>query len=68
MSNLYQIIHEGQIIFCYTPLKIFPGEDRQSTSEFMPVMANRMVDLIPRFKNLTIRRLWKHMVPGPDRK
>ncbi|GAJ13817.1 unnamed protein product, partial [marine sediment metagenome] len=34
---------EGQIIFCYTPLKIFPGEDKRSTSEFMPIMANRMV-------------------------
>jgi len=30
---------EGQIIFCYTPIKIFPGEDRRSTSEFMPIMA-----------------------------
>lgn len=58
---------EGQIIFCYTPLKIFPGENRQSTSEFMPVMANRMVDLIPRFKNLTIRRLWRGLYPmTPD--
>jgi sarcosine oxidase subunit beta len=42
---------EGQIIFCYTPIKIFPGENRYSTSEFMPIMARRMVDLIPRFKN-----------------
>ena len=58
---------EGQIIFCYTPLKIFPGKDRRSTSEFMPVMANRMVDLIPRFKNLTIRRLWRGLYPmTPD--
>lgn len=59
--------HEGQIIFCYTPLKIFPGEDKRSTSEFMPVMANRLVDLIPRFKNLTIRRLWRGLYPmTPD--
>ena len=58
---------EGQIIFCYTPLKIIPGENRQSTSEFMPIMANRMVDLIPRFKNLTIRRLWRGLYPmTPD--
>jgi sarcosine oxidase subunit beta len=59
--------NEGQIIFCYTPLKIFPGRDRRSTSEFMPVMANRMVNLIPRFKNLTIRRLWRGLYPmTPD--
>jgi len=58
---------EGQIIFCYTPIKIFPGEDRRSTSEFMPIMANRMVNLIPRFKNLTIRRLWRGLYPmTPD--
>ncbi|ENO12389.1 FAD dependent oxidoreductase [Thermoplasmatales archaeon SCGC AB-539-C06] len=58
---------EGQIIFCYTPIKIFPGEDRRSTSEFMPIMARRMVELIPRFKNLTIRRLWRGLYPmTPD--
>jgi len=59
--------HENQIIFCYTPLKIFPGENRYSTSEFMPVMARRMADLIPRLKNLTIRRLWRGLYPmTPD--
>ena len=58
---------EGQIIFCYTPIKIFTGEDRRSTSEFMPIMARRMVELIPRFKNLTIRRLWRGLYPmTPD--
>jgi sarcosine oxidase subunit beta len=58
---------DNQIIFCYTPLKIFPGENRDSTSEFMPVMARRMVDLIPRLKNLTIRRLWRGLYPmTPD--
>ena len=59
--------HENQIIFCYTPLKIFPGENQFSTSEFMPIMARRMVDLIPRLKNLTIRRLWRGLYPmTPD--
>jgi len=58
---------EGQIIFCYTPIKIFPGDDRRSTSEFMPIMARRLVHLIPRFKNLTIRRLWRGLYPmTPD--
>jgi len=58
---------EGQIIFCYTPLKIFQGENRQATSEFMPIMARRMVDLIPRFKNLIIRRQWRGLYPmTPD--
>jgi len=59
--------HEGPIIFCYTPLNIFAGEDRSSTSEFMPIMAKRLVDLIPRLKNLTIRRLWRGLYPmTPD--
>jgi sarcosine oxidase subunit beta len=58
---------EGQIIFCYTPIKIFPGENRDSTSEFMPIMARRLVNLIPRFKNLTIRRIWRGLYPmTPD--
>ncbi len=58
---------EGPIIFCYTPIKIFPGEDRRCTSEFMPIMARRLVNLIPRLKNLTIRRLWRGLYPmTPD--
>ena len=58
---------EGQIIFCYTPSPIFPGTSRHSTSEFMPIIARRLVDLIPRFKNLTIRRVWRGLYPmTPD--
>jgi sarcosine oxidase subunit beta len=58
---------EGQIIFCYTPIKKFIGENKDSTSEFMPIMARRLVDLIPRFKNLTIRRIWRGLYPmTPD--
>jgi sarcosine oxidase subunit beta len=58
---------EGPIIFCYTPIKIFPGEDRNCTSEFMPIMARRLVSLIPRLKNVTIRRLWRGLYPmTPD--
>jgi len=58
---------EGQIIFCYTPRTIFPGVERGSTSEFMPVIARRLVNLIPRFKNLMIRRIWRGLYPmSPD--
>ncbi len=58
---------EGQIIFCYTPHPPIPGDDRRSTSEFMPIIARRMVDLIPRLKNLTIRRIWRGLYPmTPD--
>ena len=58
---------EGQIIFCYTPIKKIIGKDKRSTSEFMPIMARRLVDLIPRLKNLTIRRVWRGLYPmTPD--
>jgi len=58
---------EGQIIFCYTPKQLFPGENRTSTSEFMPIAAARMVQIMPRLKNLTIRRVWRGLYPmTPD--
>ena len=59
--------NEGQIIFCYTPKPIIPGVNCDSTSEFMPVLAKRMVELVPRFKNLIIRRIWRGLYPmTPD--
>lgn len=58
---------EGQIIFCYTPQEIFPGTDRESLSEFLPVLAARMISLLPRLKNLLIRRVWRGCYPmTPD--
>ncbi len=58
---------EGQIIFCYTPKELFVGTDRESLSEFLPVLAGRMISLIPRFKNLLIRRIWRGCYPmTPD--
>ena len=59
--------HEKAIIFCYTPKVIFPGLDKRPTSEFMPIIANRLVELVPRLKNLMIRRLWRGLYPmTPD--
>lgn len=58
---------EKAIIFCYTPKPNIPGVDRRCTSEFMPVIANRLIDLIPRLKNLIVRRLWRGLYPmTPD--
>ena len=60
-------VESGQIIFCYTPLEPIIGRDRNATSEFMPILARRLVDLIPRLKGLTIRRLWRGLYPmTPD--
>ncbi len=58
---------EGQIIFCYTPRVPIVGENRTSTSEFMPTIAARLVEVIPRLKNLLIRRIWRGLYPmTPD--
>jgi sarcosine oxidase subunit beta len=58
---------EGQIIFCYTPKELFIGTDRESLSEFLPILANRMISLVPRLKNLLIRRIWRGCYPmTPD--
>ncbi len=58
---------EGQIIFCYTPKGLFSGENRTSTFEFMPIVAARLVNLIPRLKGLAIRRVWRGLYPmTPD--
>ncbi|MDD4857881.1 MAG: FAD-binding oxidoreductase, partial [Candidatus Krumholzibacteria bacterium] len=57
----------GQIIFCYTPIVPILGTDCESTSEFMPIIARRLIDLIPRLKNMLIRRIWRGLYPmTPD--
>lgn len=57
----------GQVIFCYTPIVPIWGTNRENTSEFMPVLARRMIDLIPRLKNMLIRRTWRGLYPmTPD--
>ena len=59
--------HEGQIIFCYTPKTLFVGENRESTSEFLPIIARRLIDLIPAFQHLLVRRVWRGLYPmTPD--
>jgi sarcosine oxidase subunit beta len=60
-------VDSGQVIFCYTPLQPVLGMDRRETSEFMPIIARRLTQLIPRLKGLTIRRLWRGLYPmTPD--
>jgi len=58
---------EGAIIFCYTPKTLFPGTDREPTSEFLPIVARRMVELMPRLKDMLVRRVWRGLYPmSPD--
>ncbi|MCP4603421.1 MAG: FAD-binding oxidoreductase [Proteobacteria bacterium] len=58
---------EGQIIFCYTPKELFMGFNRESISEFLPILANRMISLVPRMRHLLVRRVWRGCYPmTPD--
>ncbi len=59
--------HEGQIIFCYTPKELFVGTDRENLSEFLPILAARMISLVPRLRHLLVRRTWRGCYPmTPD--
>ncbi len=58
---------EGKIIMCYTPNPLIQGTDRRETSDFLPEMSLRLCHLIPRMKNLRIRRVWRGLYPmTPD--
>ncbi len=58
---------EGQLIFCYTPKELFVGRNRESLSEFLPILAARMISLVPRLRHLLVRRVWRGLYPmTPD--
>jgi sarcosine oxidase subunit beta len=67
-ANYYFYQHDtGQVIFCITPSPSIWGLDVRETSSFLPMVARRMVDLIPRLKNLRVRRTWRGLYPmTPD--
>ncbi|MFW9922366.1 MAG: NAD(P)/FAD-dependent oxidoreductase [Candidatus Thorarchaeota archaeon] len=57
----------GQIIFCITPDPPMYGLSTEETSVFLPQVAQRMVTILPRLKNLKIRRTWRGRYPNtPD--
>lgn len=62
----YQNLH-GQVIFCITPDPPIFGTDKRETSDFLPQVCARIVHLIPRLKNLRVRRIWRGLYPmTPD--
>ena len=67
-ANYYFYQHAtGQVIFCITPCPSIWGQDVRETSSFLPMVADRMVGLIPRLRNLRIRRTWRGLYPmTPD--
>ena len=59
--------HTGQVIFCITPNPQIWGDDQRETSAFLPLVARRMVDLMPRLANIRVRRTWRGLYPmTPD--
>ena len=67
-ANYYFFQHAtGQIVFCITPSPSIWGFDRRETSEFLPMVSQRMVRLMPRLENLRVRRTWRGLYPmTPD--
>lgn len=67
-SNYYFYQHKtGQIIFCITPSPNIWGEDVNETSGFLPMVARRMISIMPRLKNIRVRRTWRGLYPmTPD--
>ncbi|MBI5883574.1 MAG: FAD-binding oxidoreductase [Elusimicrobia bacterium] len=57
----------GRVVFCLTPEPLHPGMDRRSRSSFLPIVARKMVDLLPRLAGIRIRRVWRGCYPQtPD--
>jgi sarcosine oxidase subunit beta len=60
-------IRSGQIVFCITPSPPNWGFDRRATGDFLPMVARRMVELMPRLANVRVRRTWRGLYPmTPD--
>lgn len=67
-SNYYFYQHiTGQIIFCITPQPNAWGSDTNETSGFLPMVARRMIEIMPRLNNIRVRRTWRGLYPlTPD--
>ncbi len=67
-TNYYFYQHAtGQILFCITPSPSIWGYDTHETSQFLPLVAKRMVNIMPRLQNIRVRRTWRGLYPmTPD--
>ncbi len=67
-ANYYFYQHAtGQLIFCITPSPQIWGDDQRETSPFLPMVARRMVNVMPRLANIRVRRTWRGLYPmTPD--
>ncbi len=67
-ANYYFYQHKpGGVVFCITPDPPIVGTDRRETSTYLPMIARRMVDLMPKLANIKVRRTWRGLYPmTPD--
>ncbi|MCR4391289.1 MAG: FAD-binding oxidoreductase [Candidatus Acetothermia bacterium] len=66
-NHYFHQLASGQLAFCITPQPPIWGEDRRETSTFLPMVARRMIELMPRLANLRVRRTWRGLYPmTPD--
>jgi sarcosine oxidase subunit beta len=67
-KNYYFYQHlPGPIVFCITPDPPIVGTDRRETSAFLPMVAQRMVTLMPKLAHARVRRTWRGLYPmTPD--
>lgn len=67
-TNYYFYQHiTGQIIFCITPDPNAWGFDVNETSNFLPMVSKRMIEIMPRLGNIRVRRTWRGLYPmTPD--
>jgi len=66
--NYYFYQHKpGSVVFCITPDPPIVGTDRRETSAYLPMIARRMVGLVPKLANIKVRRTWRGLYPmTPD--
>ena len=57
----------GHVVFCLTPDPPIWGIDNRATSTFLPMIARRMIKVMPMLANLKVRRTWRGQYPNtPD--
>ena len=67
-SNCYFFqLATGQVVFALTPKPLVTGLNCDETSDFLPIVSRRMIELVPRLANLRVRRTWRGLYPmTPD--
>mgnify|MGYP001026688018 CR=1 FL=1 len=57
----------GHVVFCLTPDPPILGINNRATSTFLPMIARRMIKVMPMLANLKVRRTWRGQYPNsPD--